>query len=64
VVSIGEVEKKEGDTDHVVRFVVDAEDDLGVACESLRKLSPELLELRSGGCCWVGRVTNNLFLPD
>jgi hypothetical protein len=45
---------------HVVRLVVDSEDDFWVGCKAARELMPEFAELLGRGCCGVAGVTNHL----
>lgn len=45
---------------HVVRFVVDSEDNFWIGCKAARKLMPEFAELLGCGCCGVAAVTNYL----
>lgn len=38
---------------HVMRFVIDSENDFGIVEESLRKFMPKFLKLLGGGSCGV-----------
>jgi hypothetical protein len=49
-------------TYHVMRLVVDPEDDLGVVNESACKLLPELAELLGGRCGRIGGVPDYLYV--